>query len=291
MTGLQSGQLALVVVGATPKGSIPFFQDDSGQTWSIVAGDTELAKAVQGAVKTSLQASCKFNGSGVTAYAAPDPTCYEGIFKGRVPGRVRPLRRVRRAARPRLTLWPRRSVLAAWRIRHRTVRRPHDFVPGSGRRRPEPPAVARPPPHRAPNRYRFGARRAGGRGGGAASVPLHGRASPAGRRQRRRRGRGPGRSRLRGGGRAGAGGRHGRAGRRATALAGGHAGRPRRLQWSQHAPHRRADRPLTNRPRPRHPPARAGDGGQGARSRHELPAPPHPDDRHRPRRAGPAHPP
>lgn len=81
--GLQSGQLALVVIGATPKGSTPFFQDDSGQTWTIVTppGDAELAKAVQGTVRTSLQASCSFNGSGVSGYAAPNPTCYEGIYK------------------------------------------------------------------------------------------------------------------------------------------------------------------------------------------------------------------
>ena len=79
--GLQSGQLALVVVAATPKGSTPFFQDDGGQTWSIVAADGELTKAVQGVVRTSLQATCSFNGSGVSAYAAPAPTCYEGIYR------------------------------------------------------------------------------------------------------------------------------------------------------------------------------------------------------------------
>lgn len=83
VAGLESGQLALVVIGATPKGATPFFQDDSGQTWTIVTppGDAELAKAVQGTVRTSLQASCSFNGSGVSGYAAPNPTCYEGIYK------------------------------------------------------------------------------------------------------------------------------------------------------------------------------------------------------------------
>jgi hypothetical protein len=82
VAGLQSHQLAFAVVRATPKGSIPFFQGDNGETWSIVAGDAEVAKAVLGAVRTSLQASCTFDGSGRTGYAAPDPTCYEGIFKG-----------------------------------------------------------------------------------------------------------------------------------------------------------------------------------------------------------------
>jgi hypothetical protein len=79
---LASGGISLVVAPKASKTAVPFFQDGS-DTWSIAGPpkDGALTKSLQGIVRTSLQATCDVNASGSAPYAAPNPTCYEGIYK------------------------------------------------------------------------------------------------------------------------------------------------------------------------------------------------------------------
>jgi hypothetical protein len=93
MARLEAGEAGIVVAPGAAKGYVPLFEDGQGQVWRAVVSpdDRELRAALEGTIRTALQASCDADGSGTARRSAPEQSCYERIYGSTIGGDPVPL--------------------------------------------------------------------------------------------------------------------------------------------------------------------------------------------------------
>ena len=90
---LEAGEAGIVVAPGDAGGYVPLFEDGQGQVWRAVVDpdDGELRSALEGTIRTALQASCDADGGGTARRSAPEQSCYEQIYGSTIGGDPVPL--------------------------------------------------------------------------------------------------------------------------------------------------------------------------------------------------------
>jgi hypothetical protein len=90
---LEAGEAGIVVTPGAAGGYVPLFEDGQGEVWRAVVNpdDAELRAALEGTIRTALQASCDADDGGTAQRSAPEQSCYEQIYGAAIGGDPVPL--------------------------------------------------------------------------------------------------------------------------------------------------------------------------------------------------------